>query len=62
MTFCIANAFSGVATNVSNQAVKRNIACFPENFRFRLDHGEFAELVTSCDGFEIESSILANLR
>ena len=41
----------GVETKVLNQAVKRNIARFPENFRFQLSKGEFSDLVTNCDRF-----------
>jgi len=32
-----------------NQAVKRNIKRFPNDFMFRLTKNEFAELVTNCD-------------
>jgi hypothetical protein len=32
-----------------NQVVKRNIACFPEQFRFQLTKEEKHELVTNCD-------------
>lgn len=34
----------GVATKVLNQAVKRNIIRFPEDFAFRLSAGEFADV------------------
>lgn len=34
----------GVETKVFNQAVKRNIARFPESFRFQLTEGEFERL------------------
>lgn len=40
-----------VETKVLNQAVKRNIARFPENFRFQLTAIEKIELVTNCDRF-----------
>ena len=33
-----------VETKVFNQAVKRNIARFPDNFRFLLNKGEFESL------------------
>ncbi len=33
-----------VETRVLNQAVKRNIERFPENFMFQLTHEEFEEL------------------
>ncbi len=33
-----------VETKVFNQAVKRNIARFPDNFRFQLNKGEFESL------------------
>jgi len=32
-----------------NQAVKRNIKRFPEDFMFRLTKNEFTEVVTNCD-------------
>ena len=41
----------GVETKVLNQAVKRNLERFPENFIFRLNAAEFQELVTICDRF-----------
>lgn len=42
-----------VETKVLNQAVKRNIGRFPENFRFQLsDDEEKDELVTNCDRFK----------
>jgi hypothetical protein len=40
-----------VETKVFNQAVKRNIERFPENFRFQLNENEKNELVTNCDRF-----------
>ncbi len=41
-----------VETKVLNQAVKRNIERFPEQFRFQLSKAEKNELVTNCDRFE----------
>lgn len=41
----------GVETKVLNQAVKRNIARFPEQFRFQLTRPEADQLVTNCDRF-----------
>lgn len=41
----------GVETKVLNQAVKRNIARIPDNFRFQLSKGEFSDIVTNCDWF-----------
>jgi hypothetical protein len=41
----------GVETKVFNQAVKRNIQRFPQNFRFQLNEKEKNELVTNCDRF-----------
>jgi hypothetical protein len=38
-----------VETKVLNQAVKRNIERFPEQFRFQLLQNELDELVTNCD-------------
>jgi len=34
----------GVETRVFNQAIKRNIERFPENFRFQLTHEEYENL------------------
>lgn len=42
----------GTGTKVLNQAVKRNIERFPEDFMFALDKSEKDELVTNCDRFE----------
>jgi len=42
----------GTETKVLNQAVKRNIERFPEDFMFVLDKSEKDELVTNCDRFE----------
>ena len=39
----------GVETKVINQAVKRNLERFPEEFRFQLTEDEMDELVTNCD-------------
>ena len=41
----------GVETKVLNQAAKRNIARFPERYRFQLTKEEMKELVTNCDRF-----------
>ena len=40
-----------VETKAFNQAVKRNIERFPQNFRFQLNKYETNELVTNCDRF-----------
>ena len=32
-----------------NQAVKRNLKRFPDDFMFKLTKDEFAEVVTNCD-------------
>ena len=42
----------GVETKVINQAVKRNIERFPEEFRFQINNQEMNELVTNCDRFK----------
>jgi hypothetical protein len=42
----------GVETKVLNQAVKRNIERFPNEFRFQLNEAEMLELVTNCDRLE----------
>jgi phage regulator Rha-like protein len=39
----------GVETKVLNQAVKRNVNRFPEDFRFQLSRSERLEVVTNCD-------------
>jgi len=44
-------AFYGVPTKALNQAVKRNSARFPADFRFQLTRSERQELVTNCDRF-----------
>ena len=41
-----------VATKALNQAVKRNLDRFPEDFMFQLSDGETLELVTNCDRFK----------
>ncbi|MGX9366260.1 ORF6N domain-containing protein [Desulfoplanes sp. PS50] len=41
-----------VGTKVLNQAVKRNIERFPQEFRFQLTEPEKMELVTNCDRFK----------
>jgi len=42
-------ALYGVPTKALNQAVKRNEARFPSDFRFQLTAAEKAEVVTNCD-------------
>ena len=39
----------GVPTKALNQAVKRNIDRFPEDFMFQLTNQEKEEVVTNCD-------------
>ena len=39
----------GVSTKVLNQAVKRNINRFPEDFMFKLTRFEKEKVVTNCD-------------
>ncbi len=43
----------GVETKALNQAVKRNLERFPEEFRFQLNTTEKIELVTFCDRFRM---------
>lgn len=45
-------ALYGVETKALNQAVKRNLARFPEDFMFQLSKAERNELVTNCDRFK----------
>ena len=42
----------GVPTKALNQAVKRNVERFPEEFMFTLSGEEMCELVTNCDRFK----------
>lgn len=42
----------GTTTKAFNQAVSRNIARFPNDFRFQLNNMEKIQLVTNCDRFE----------
>lgn len=42
-----------VRTKVLNQAVKRNIGRFPEDFMFQLSEIEKKELVTKCDHLDL---------
>lgn len=42
----------GVSTKVLNQAVKRNLNRFPDNFMLQFSPEEMNELVTNCDRFE----------
>ena len=44
-----------VETRVFNQAVKRNVDSFPEEFMFRLSSDEWQEIMAEVDG-EIPSS------
>lgn len=52
----------GVETKKLNQAVKRNIKRFPDDFMFKLNNNELKELVTICDRFKSlkHSTILQN--
>ena len=38
-----------VETRIFNQAVKRNLKRFPDNFRFQLTKEELEEVITKCD-------------
>lgn len=42
----------GVPTRVLNQAVKRNLKRFPEDFMFQITQNEKHELITICDRFK----------
>jgi hypothetical protein len=42
----------GVSTKALNQAVKRNIKRFPDDFMFKLTKKEKDEVVTNCDRFK----------
>lgn len=42
----------GVETRALNQAVRRNIKRFPDDFMFRLNKKEKRELITNCDRFQ----------
>ena len=39
----------GVETRALNQAVKRNVERFPEDFTFQLSAAEKSEVITNCD-------------
>ena len=41
-----------VMTGRLNEAVKRNIERFPEEFRFQLTKSEVEELIANCDNLE----------
>ena len=43
----------GVSTKALNQAVKRNIRRFPNDFMFRLTQAEKREVVTICDHLKV---------
>ena len=43
----------GIATKRLNEQVKRNVARFPERYRFQLTKEEMEELVANCDRFEM---------
>ena len=43
----------GVTTKRLNEQVKRNLARFPDTFRFVLSSGEMDELVANCDRFKM---------
>jgi hypothetical protein len=45
------SALYGVPTKALNQAVKRNVNRFPDDFMFQLDKSEKDQLVTNCDRF-----------
>lgn len=45
-------AIYGVTTKAINQAVKRNEAKFPIDYRFALQENEVKQLVTNCDRFK----------
>ena len=42
----------GIETKRLNEQVKRNIARFPERYRFQLTKDEMMELVANCDRFK----------
>ncbi len=42
----------GVPTYRLNEAVKRNIKRFPEDFMFKLNNNELKELIANCDRFK----------
>ncbi len=48
----LANLYQ-VETKVLNQAVKRNIERFPDDFRFQMNDSEKNELVTKCDRLNV---------
>ena len=42
----------GVQTRILNQAVKRNLKRFPEDFMFQLTRSETSEVITNCDNLK----------
>lgn len=52
----------GVETKVFNQAVKRNIERFPEEFRFQLTDTEKDELAEYCKRFNLRSQFVTSSR
>ncbi len=53
-------ALYGVETKVLNQAVKRNIARFPESFRFQLAESEYEELATQSERLNLRSQLVTS--
>jgi hypothetical protein len=50
----------GVETKVLNQAVKRNIDRFPQEFRFRITESEYDEVVTTSERFNLRSQFVTS--
>lgn len=48
----------GVDTRSLNQAVKRNRERFPESFMFQLNAAERDEVITFCDNFAEDESVI----
>lgn len=50
----------GVETKVLNQAVKRNIDRFPQEFRFQITESEYDEVVTTSEMFNLRSQMVTS--
>lgn len=52
----------GVETKVLNQAVKRNMERFPQEFRFQLTQSEDQQLATNWERLDLRSQVVTSSR
>ena len=52
----------GVETKVLNQAVKRNMERFPQEFRFQLTQSEYQEVIENWDRLRLRSQSVTSSR